>query len=212
MTVKFSITAVLLVLFLMVSACGGEQAEEVVADRTDETADEAVETADDSGEIMEVEPDVVVPVEARAEVESTNGAYTSLEVPVDWSNIGAQQAFVENFTNRSTCRIFIANFDTDENLNSLAREPGQGIIKFTLSMPPDSDPLVGTYDLTCTGSEFTGEAGVMVTGGSTIMFSSSSMTDAFLEITSVTDDMVTGTFQAQDNWTTISGAFQAEIR
>jgi len=154
----------------------------------------------------------VIPAEAMAEVQSTNGGYAGLEVPIDWSHIGAQQAFVDKFTSGSTCRIFIANFDTDESLRNIAREPGQGIIKFTLSLPPDSDPLVGTYDLTCTGSEFTGEAGVMVTGGSTISFSTSSMTEGVVEITSVTDDMVAGTFQAQDNWTAISGAFQAEIR
>lgn len=212
MTVKHSMTAVLLVLFLMVSACGGEQAEEIVADRTDETAEEAVETADDSEETVDVEPEVVAPVEAMVEFESTNGGYTNLEVPVDWSSIGAQQAFVEKFTTGSTCRIYIASFDTDEDLNSATIEPGQGVVKFTLSLPPDSDPLVGTYDLTCTGSEFTGEVGVMVTGGTTISFVASSMTGAVVEITSVTDDMVTGTFQAEDNWTSVSGAFQAEIR
>ncbi len=206
---KYSITAMLIALFLMVAACGGEQAEQVVTEQAEGTVDESAEAADDAAEAS---TPVVVPVEATAEVQSTNGAYTNLEVPVDWSHIGAQQAFVEKFTGYGTCRIFIANFDTDENLKTMAREPGQGIIKFTLRLPADSDPLVGTYDLTTTGSDFTGEAGVMVTGGSTISFSTSSMTGAFLEITSVTDDMVTGTFQAQDNWTTISGAFQAEIR
>lgn len=212
MTEKYSVTAVLLALFLVVSACGGEQAEEVVADRTEDSVDVAVETADDTGEASNVEPEIVVPVDAWVEFESTNGGYTNLEVPVDWSNVGSQQAFVEKYTSGSTCRLFIANFDTDENLNTMDRESGQGIIKFTLSLPPDSDPLVGTYDLTCTGSELTGEVGVMVTGGTTISFVASSMTGAVLEITSVADDMITGTFQAEDNWTAVSGAFQAEIR
>jgi hypothetical protein len=204
--------AIILGLMLLVLACGGEQAEtgEAVSEQADETAGEVTETTDDQVETITAE--AVVPVEARAVVESTNGGYTNLEVPVDWSSIGAQQAFVEKYATGSTCRIFIANFDTDENLNTIAREPGQGIIKFTLSLPPDSDPLVGTYDLTCTGSEFTGEAGVMVTGGSTISFVASSMTGAAVEITSVSEDMITGTFQAADNWTSIEGAFQAEIR
>lgn len=221
---KYSITAFILALMLMAPACGGDQAEEVVTDQPEGTVNEAVdtpddsgetdvvETTDDSGETDAVEPEAVIPAEAMAEVESTNGAYTNLEVPIDWSSIGTQQVLVDKLTSGSICRIFIANFNTDEGLNSIAREPGQGIIKFTLDLPPDSDPLVGTYDLTCTGSEFTGEASVMVTGGSTIQFATSSMTDGVLEITSVTDDMVTGTFQAQDNWTTISGAFQAEIQ
>ena len=206
---KYSITAMLLALFLTVAACGGEQAEQVVSEQPEGTVDESAEAADDAAETS---TPAVVPAEARAVVESTNGGYTNLEVPVDWSYIGAQQAFVEKFTGYGTCRIFIANFDTDENLNTIAREPGQGIIKFTLRLPADSDPLVGTYDLTTTGSDFTGEAGVMVTGGCTISFVASSMTGAAVEITSVTDDMITGTFQAQDNWTSISGAFQAEIR
>ena len=209
---KYSITALLLALFLVVAACGGEQAEQVVTEQPEGTVDGTAEAADDAAEASTPEPEAVAPVEARAVVESTNGGYTNLEVPVDWSHIGAQQAFVEKFTGYGTCRIFIANFDTDEDLNNMAREPGQGIIKFTLRLPADSDPLVGTYDLTTTGSDFTGEAGVMVTGGSTISFVASSMTGAAVEITSVTDDMITGTFQAQDNWTSISGAFQAEIR
>jgi hypothetical protein len=171
----------------------------------DNAADNVAETALD-------EPAAAPLEEPWARVESTNGAYTNLEVPVDWSSIGTQQAFIAEYYDYSSCRIFIANYETGEDLSTLAREPGQGIIKFTLRMPPESDPMVGVYDLTRTGEDFTGEAGVMVTGGSTVQFATSSMTDGVLEITSVTDGIVAGTFQLEDNWTVASGAFQAEIR
>ena len=42
---------------------------------------------------------------------------------------------------------------------------GQGIINFTLSMPAEGDPQVGTYDLSSTGSEFTGEAAFISRAG-----------------------------------------------
>lgn len=203
------LVTIALSVLLLAAACGGDPAEESIQEAADVDVNNLVETVD---EAVTEEPAEVTLQEPRALVESTNGAYINLEVPVDWSYIGTQQAFVAKYSNYSSCRIFIANFDTTEDLSTIAREPGQGIIKFTLRLPPESDPLVGTYDLTRTGEEFTGEAGVMVTGGSTVQFATSSMTDAVVEIVSVTDDMVAGTFQAEDNWTTISGAFRAEIR
>ncbi len=201
------VTMVLSVL-LLAAGCGEEQAEETLQE-TMEAADNA---ADNVAETALDEPAAAPLEEPWARVESTNGAYTNLEVPVDWSSIGTQQAFIAEYYDYSSCRIFIANFETGEDLSTLAREPGQGIIKFTLRMPPESDPQVGIYDLTRTGESFTGEAGVMVTGGSTVQFATSSMTDGVLEITSVTDGIVAGTFQLEDNWTVASGAFQAEIR
>lgn len=151
---------------LLAAGCGEEQAEETLQ----ETIEASEDAADNVAETTTDEPAAAPLEEPWARVESTNGAYTNLEVPVDWSSIGTQQAFIAEYYDYSSCRIFIANFETGEDLSTLAREPGQGIIKFTLKMPPESDPQVGIYDLTRTGEDFTGEAGVMVTGGSTVQF------------------------------------------
>jgi hypothetical protein len=187
-------------LVLGISGCGDKPAEQV-APVTEDVPVEGVEDAVEAG-----------PVDAWVAVESTHGGLAGLEVPIDWSYIGSQQALVSKYANYSVCTVLIANFDTEENLRNVAREPGQAVVRLTLSLPPESDPLVGTYDITQGSGEFTGEVSIMVTGGSTIQTSRSSMTVGEAVVTHVTDTTVSGTFHVVDNWTDMSGAFHAVIR
>jgi hypothetical protein len=207
MPARYSFAMIALFMLVALAACGGEPGDEAAQPAVEEAPEETVEEVVEADEVP-----VTVMDEAWARVVSTNGGYVNLEVPIDWSSIGSQQVYVAKYSNYSSCRIFIANFETDGDLSTLARDPGQGVIRLSLRLPPESDPLVGTYDLTRTGEDFTGEAGIMVTGGSTITLSRSSMTAAVVEITHVTGNIVAGTFEVADNWTTMSGAFQAEIR
>jgi hypothetical protein len=189
-----------LLMVMGVSGCGDKPAEQVVP-----VAE--VDPVEDVEDVVEGGP-----VDAWVVVESTHGGLAALEVPIDWSYIGSQQALVSKYSNYSVCTVFIANFDTEESLRNLAREPGQAVVRLTLNLPPESDPLVGTYDITQGSGEFTGEASIMVTGGSTIQTSRSSMTVGEAVVTHVTDTTVSGTFHVVDNWTDMSGAFHAVIR
>lgn len=178
----------------------------------DEPGQPAPVTDRDPGEDVEdVEDVVAVPaLEPRVEIESTHGGFANTD-PIDWSVIGSQQVHVSKYSNYSSCTIFIANFETDESLRTVTVEPGQGVVYFSLRLPPESDPIVGDYDLTHDG-EFGGTASIRITGGTTVQTSRSSMTVGELEIIEVTDTQVSGTFHVADNWTNLSGAFVATIR
>ncbi len=187
--------------------------EEPVQDSSSETAtvstDEEVveETVPEEAPVEEIE---VAVIEAHATVESTNGAYPDPE-SIDWTNIITQQAKVLTFSDHSICTILIANFETTEYLKTVDLEPGQAVVYFTLNQPAVSIPVAGDYDLTIADGEFTGSAALRVTGGVTVSISRSNIVVAELEITGVTSDAVTGAFNVQDTWTTMTGEFQAPI-
>jgi len=199
-----------LTIFLVIfSGCS----EEPVQDSSSETAtvstDEEVveETVPEEAPVEEIE---VAVIEPHATVESTNGAYSDAEF-IDWASILTQQVHVSQLTNRSTCTIYMANFETTEPLRTVDLESGQAVIYFTLSQAASSVPVAGVYDLTVSDGEFTGSASIRLAGGVTVYLSSSNIVAAELEITSATTDAVTGNFNAQDRWTTMTGEFQVPI-
>lgn len=192
----------------IISGCSGEPAQEVVAES-------------DTPHVEEVVVEESVPVEAPAAVEvsivdayvtleSTNGGYTDAEA-IDWSTIVTQQAKVVEFSDHSICTVLLANFETEENLKTVELEPGQAVVYFTLNQSAESVPVAGVYDLTVSDGDFTGSAGIRVAGGVTVMISMSNIITGELEITHVSSEAATGSFDVQDSWTAISGEFQAPI-
>jgi len=193
----FFVVAITAVLF---SGCGSETPGEDVTEAVDNTA------------VEETVPTVAAPlVDVAVSLESTNGAYTSAD-PIDWSEILTQQAQFSEFTDNSVCTIFIANFETEENLRTVELQPGQAVVYFTLSQPVLDVPAVGIYDITTSGAEFSGTASVRVAGGSTVTLSQSATTVGELEILAATPHFVTGTFNIEERWTTMSGAFEAPVQ
>lgn len=193
----------------VVSGCSGDPAQDVAIESdTPEITEDAIE------ESIPVEAPVeaveVALIEAHATVESTNGAYTDAE-DIDWTAIVTQQVKVLDFSDHSICTILLANFETTEYLKTVDLEPGQAVIYFTLNQPAEMVPVPGVYDLTVYDGEFTGSASIRVAGGTTVSLSTSTIVAAELEITGVTADAATGSFNAQDRWTSISGEFQAPI-
>lgn len=189
---------------VILSGCSGEPAQEV----TSETVTPSIEEEVVPEEAIEEEIEIAV-IEAHATVESTNGGYP--DPAIDWTSIVTQQAKVLELSHYSICTILIANFETTEYLKTVDLEEGQAVIYFTLTQPTVSIPVAGVYDLTVSDGEFTGSASIRVAGGTTISFSSSNIDVAEVEITGVTADAVTGAFNVQERWTTMTGEFQAPI-
>ncbi len=199
----FFAVAIAAVLFL---GCGSET--------PGEDAIEAVDSVAVEQDVFMEEPipvEEVPQVDVAVTLESTNGAYTAVDT-IDWSEILAQQVQFSEFTDNSVCTIFMANFETEENLRTVELQPGQAVVYFTLTQPAADVPMPGVYDITTSGTEFSGTASVRVAGGSTVTLSQSATTVGELEILAVTPDFVTGTFNIEERWTTMSGAFQASVQ
>jgi hypothetical protein len=195
---------VLALVAVLFSGCGSETPGEDAA--------EAVDNAVAEGEaVEETIPIIEAPqVEVAVILESTNGAYTAVD-PIDWSEILTQQVQFSEFTDNSVCTIFMANFETEENLRTVELQPGQAVLYFVLTQPAGSVPVAGVFDLTAMDVDFGGTVSIRVAGGSTVTLSQPATTVGELEILAVTPESVTGIFNVEERWTTASGAFQAEI-
>jgi len=190
---------------VLFSGCGSETPGEDAAEAVDNVVEEQGTAAEETIPVVETPQ-----VEVAVILESTNGAYTAVD-PIDWSEILTQQAHFSEFTDNSVCTIFMANFETEENLRTVELQPGQAVLYFVLTQPAGSVPVAGVYDLTVMDVDFSGTASIRVAGGSTVTLSQSATTAGELEILAVTPESVTGTFNVEERWTSMSGAFEAEI-
>ena len=194
---------------VILSGCSGEPAQEVTSETDTPSIEEELAEEVIPEEAIEEEIEVVI-IEAHATVESASRAYSDSE-SIDWTSIVTQQARVFTYSDYSLSTILIANFETTEYLKTVDLEPGQAVICITLKQPALSIPVAGVYDLTICDGEFTGSASVRIAGGVTVLIATSNIVVGEVEITGVTADAVTGAFDVQDSWTTVTGEFQAPI-
>ncbi|UNC92326.1 hypothetical protein [Candidatus Contubernalis alkaliaceticus] len=168
-----------------------------------------------NGEVSEKENDedegekeVSKSTESWIKVESTNGAYKNAE-PLNWNQVGTQNAHVEKYSNYSACFVYIANFETTEVLRDVALEEGQAVAYFVLTLPPESDPEAGSYDyFGASGPYRVSQVTIRLPGGTNINLSPASMTTAEMEVTEVMDSTISGRFNIEEKWTQMSGEFQ----
>ncbi len=161
-------------------------------------------------------------VGATASVSSSNGAYPTEDVP-DWNRVKFVGAFRDASYGVTSLFVLLATDDVSADSLSEYRKlpnpaPGQGRIKLVLTrtardvnLPPH---VTGKYDFTVSqgSAELTGEAGIVLPGGSTVTFSNGMEMESDVEITAVSDTEVSGTFYVKDKWSEISGTFTGPVK
>ncbi len=183
-----------------VTASDAETAAETQAAETETAAETAAQTAG------------VCPSATSVVVESTSGAYSD-RMPISWDTIGSQSAYLSHSTNNTAVFIYIANFETSENLGNVALADGQAVIQFVLTVKGEGDPVpvsVGKYNVKEWVDNYV-TAGIRLTGGSTSTISSSSVSTGDFEITSVTETEICGKFNIDEKWTKMSGEFKVPV-
>ncbi|NLG67431.1 MAG: hypothetical protein GX536_06935 [Actinobacteria bacterium] len=161
-------------------------------------------------------------VGATVTVSSTNGAYPKENAP-DWSQIKSVGAY--RSASYGVASLFVNLATDDVTAGSLSEyhglpkpAPGEGRIKLVLTRTVadvNNPPLVtGKYDFTVSQgeAELTGEAGIVLPGGSTITFAKGADMESEVEITAISDTEVSGTFFVKDKWSEISGTFTAPVK
>lgn len=159
---------------------------------------------------------------ATVTVSSTNGAYPEENAP-DWSQIKSVGAY--RSASYGVASLFVNLATDDVTAGSLSEyrglpkpAPGEGRIKLVLTRTVadvNNPPLVtGKYDFTVSQgeAELTGEAGIVLPGGSTITFARGADMESEVEITAISDTEVSGTFSVKDKWSEISGTFTAPVK
>lgn len=152
------------------------------------------------------------PSSTSVTIQSDNGAYKE-RLPISWDSIGSQAAKLTHTTNRTAVFIYIANFETSENLKDVALSDGQAVIQFTVTVAGEGDPVpvsIGKYNVKEWVDNYV-SAGIRLTGGTTLSISTGSTETGDFEITSVTDTEICGKFNIDEKWTKMSGEFKVPI-
>ncbi len=210
------VVAVIAVLSSISIACGNQKAEVQQTQKSDEVVDE-ITSAAQTAETQTVQGTVAqasgeCPAATSVNVESTNGAYKD-RMPISWDKIGSQSAYITNSTNNTGVFIYIANFETSENLKDVSLSDGQALIQFTLTVKGQGDPVpisVGKYNVREWVDNYV-STGIRLTGGTTVTVSSADTTNGDFEITSVTDTEICGKFNIDEKWTKMTGEFKVPI-
>jgi len=174
------------------------------------TNDIATETGEESGD------EATEPGEAaatRVTVESTNGAYAERE-PISWDSLGSQAAFVSGSYGSTSVNIYIANFETNESLKDYKPGDGEAMLHFALRIRGDGNDVpieTGAYDLRSYDESDLYVAPKIVVNGSAVQISVHDLTVADFEITAISDDSISGTFNIEEKWTKMSGEFSVPI-
>ena len=198
-------------------ACGSQesaiqetQASEQPAAEDTTTSAQAAET--EAPEETAAETAGECPAATSVSVESTNGAYSD-HMPISWDSMGSQSANLSHSTNNTGVFIYIANFETSENLKDVELSDGQAVIQFTLTVTGQGDPVpvsVGSYNVKEWVDNYV-NIGIRLSGGTTVSISSSDVSTGDFEITSVTDTEICGKFNIDEKWTKMSGEFKVPI-
>ncbi|MBN1298678.1 MAG: hypothetical protein JW997_03210 [Actinobacteria bacterium] len=199
-------------------ACGAQESAGEESQAAEEQAEETTAAAEDTTAAEETKDETVAqaagecPAATSVQLESTNGAYSD-RMPISWDSIGAQQAYLSHSTNNTGLFIYIANFETTENLKDVALSEGQAVLQFTVTVVGEGDPVpvsVGTYNVKEWVDNYV-SAGIRLTGGTTVSLSNSSIDTAEFEITSVSDTEICGKFSITEKWTKMSGEFKVPV-
>ncbi|NLE73423.1 MAG: hypothetical protein GX604_02160 [Actinobacteria bacterium] len=224
----FTVSLLIIGLMVTMGGCGDESKDATEttitppAETTATTTDASTSETSDTTAPAQSESEPAGEVGATVSVSSTNGAYPTENVP-DWSRIKSVGAYRD--ASYGVASIYV-NLATDEvTADSLSEyralpkpEPGEGRIKLVLTrtardvnQPPH---VTGKYDFTVSQGtvELTGEAGIVLPGGSTITFAKGTEMESDVEITAISDTEVSGTFFVKDKWSEISGTFTAPLK
>lgn len=160
-----------------------------------------------------VQPAGDCPAATSVSVESTNGAYAD-RMPISWDSLGAQAAYVTNTTNNTAVAVYIANFDTSENLKDAALGDGQAMIYFSIRVRGEGDPVAvetGVYAMRdYDNNDLYVEPSIKLSG-TTVKLSVHELNVEEFEITSITDTEICGNFTIDEKWTKMSGEFKVPI-
>ncbi len=205
----FTIVILFAALFLF-SGCGASDEPQNTADPEAEapaanTEDPVEEPAD------EPQPAGDCPAVSSVSVESTNGAYADRE-PISWDTLGSQTAYVSRSTGNAGVSVCIANFETSENLKTVALGDGQAVVLFSMRVRAEGPAVpiqTGIYDLmSFDDSDLYVAPTIRLSGGSAVQISIHNLTVAEFEITSITDEEICGKFNIDEKWTKMSGEFR----
>jgi len=196
-------------LFLF-SGCGASDEPPNTADP--ETESPATDNEDPAEEPAdEPQPAGDCPAVTSVSVESTNGAYAERE-PISWDTLGSQAAYVNRSTGNAGVSVCIANFETSEDLKTVALGDGQAVIVFSMRVRAEGPAVpiqTGIYDLmSFDDSDLYVAPTIRLSGGSAVQISIHNLTVAEFEITSVTDEEICGKFNIDEKWTKMSGEFR----
>ncbi len=175
-------------------------------------AEAEVETTEAPAEEV-VQPAGDCPAATSVSVESTNGAYAD-RMPITWDSLGAQAAYVNNTTNNTSVAVYIANFETSENLKDAALGDGQAMIYFSIRVRGEGDPVAvetGVYAMRdYDDNDLYVEPSIKLSG-TTVKLSVHELNVEEFEITSITDTEICGNFTIDEKWTKMSGEFKVPI-
>jgi hypothetical protein len=196
-------------------ACGNQETVQEETQMTEEQVEETA-TVETTAEETVAEPTTEdaggCPAATSVSVESTNGAYAD-RMPISWDVIGSQAANLSHSTNNTAVFIYIANFETSENLKDVSLSDGQSVIQFTVTVKGEGDPVpvsLGTYNVKEWVDNYV-SAGIRLTGGTTLTIASASVSSGDFVITSVTDTEICGKFSIDEKWTKMSGDFKVPV-
>jgi hypothetical protein len=209
----------LLATIFLISGCGASDepsstATEAEAEAPAEDTEEPTEEpAEEPAEEPEADPQPAgdCPAATSVALESTNGAYADRE-PISWDTLGSQAAYVSRSTGSAAVSVCIANFETDENLKTVALGDGQAVIVFSMRVRSEGSAVPiqsGIYDLmSYDDSDLHVAPTIRLSGGSAVQISIHNLNVAEFEITSVTDQEICGKFNIDEKWTKMSGEFR----
>lgn len=215
--VFIAMVVMLIVLMTLVTACGEDNADTPQADETDSPA----ETPPEQGEAGEAEEPSGgdesagdCPGATSVQVSSTNGAYQSRE-PIDWNNLGTQEAYVDSSTGTTTVNIYIANFTTSESLKGYKPDDGEAVLHFALRIRGEGNEVpveMGEYNLKdYDSSDLHVTPKILLSGGSSLQISTHDINSSEFFVTGLSDTLICGTFAVDEKWTEMSGAFVVPI-
>ena len=198
----------------MALSTGSPAAEETTTSAQEEGTEALNETTADTEASEEATAETAgeCPDATSVSIESTNGAYSD-HMPISWDSIGSQSANLSHSTNNTGVFIYIANFETSENLKDVELSDGQAVLQFTLTVTGQGDPVpvsLGSYNVKEWVDNYV-NIGIRLSGGTTVSISNASVNTGDFEITSVTDTEICGKFNIDEKWTKMSGEFKVPI-
>jgi hypothetical protein len=156
----------------------------------------------------------------KVTVTSTHGAWPKTDVP----DFGAAKAvaFRDSSVGNANVVVVLSTYDFPaanraEFSKRTSPDPGQARVELWLTRQKQVAPgetlefAAGMYDPTKPQgqAEMTSSVEIAVTGGTSLQFSQPTGT---IEVTSVTADSISGTFDVKDKWTQLSGEFSAPLK
>jgi hypothetical protein len=113
---------------------------------------------------------------------------------------------------KSNLAIYLGNTDlASVNLGAPKLSAGQGIVKLKLSRPGQKELTAGTYKPSGQyDADMRAAADIVVANGTTVQFNDHKM-EGTIEVTELTADSISGTYDLKDPWSHVSGTFKAKI-